>query len=64
MMQQRALLSILMLKNNGHMFDMAAGCIVTIYGSRCTTSTRWLCDLSSAGKFGQGETEAKLSQGG
>ena len=28
-----------------------------------TTSTRRLCDLSSAGKFGRGEAEAKLSQG-
>ena len=29
-----------------------------------TTSTRRLCDLSSTGKFGRGEVEAKLSQGG
>ena len=29
-----------------------------------TTSTRRLCDLSSTGKFGRGEAEAKLSQGG
>ena len=29
-----------------------------------TTSTRRLCNLSSAGKFGRGKAEAKLSQGG
>ena len=29
-----------------------------------TTSKQRLCDLSSAGKFGRGKAEAKLSQGG
>ena len=29
-----------------------------------TTSTQRLCDLSSAGKFGRGKAEAKLSLGG
>ena len=29
-----------------------------------TTSTQRLCDLSSVGKFGRGEAEAELSQGG
>ena len=36
--------------------------LVSCIGS--TTSTRRLCDLSSTGKFGRGEAEAKLSQGG
>ena len=31
-------------------------------GIGSTTSTRRLCDLSSAGKFGRGEAEAKLSK--
>ena len=43
------------------LFSVQLCCSLSI-GS--TTSTQRLCDLSSAGKFGRGEAEAKLSQGG